>query len=355
MRGVLREVPCPLAAAVEEDDSLLALASAARPPRPNLFLAAVYYLLLSGSDEILLGLFLRPDDPANLISRFRRFCVSNGKRLRRVVAARIFQVNEVRRSALIFLSLCFLKSRLQERPVALIEVGASAGLNLLWDHYGYQFGNLSPIGPCRVPFRISCPLRDGCALPLAVHPPRIVSRLGIDLNPLSLESADDVRWLRSVLLAKSRRKGSTVDGGNRLCSRKAPRILRGDAVDLLLQQVCCADSSSIPCVVHTFVREQFTEERWIALDTILRKASANRRVYRLSVEGTGNEPPSAAAIELHRTSTVADERSSWDSRQDTCGGLICAFDDLSRKERLTLWVNGSSAQTGPCLMSQKLI
>ena len=45
------------------------------------------------------------------------------------------------------------------RPLALIEVGASAGLNLLFDRYGYDYGAGRSAGDPSAPVRFTCALR----------------------------------------------------------------------------------------------------------------------------------------------------------------------------------------------------
>jgi len=129
-----------------EDAELLALIGQVPPEkrRPTLVLAAVHYLLLRRPGQPLAAFYpgvtagaVPPGDPYPL---FRTFCVTHRGELLRLLHARDVQTNEVRRCVQ-WLPAFTLVSRLaRERPMALVEVGTSAGLNLLFDHYAYDYG-----------------------------------------------------------------------------------------------------------------------------------------------------------------------------------------------------------------------
>src|SRR5450432_2243342 len=78
------------------------------------------------------------------------------------------------------------------QPLALLEVGASAGLCLLVDHYGYDYGNvrIDPTisGDGGAP-TLTCDVSGAAPIPRTI--PRIVWRAGLDLNPIDVRSADD--------------------------------------------------------------------------------------------------------------------------------------------------------------------
>lgn len=89
------------------------------------------------------------------------------------------QTNEVRRSAPLIAAGHWLTAR-TGLPLVLSELGASAGLNLLWDHYAMTLGGQT-YGTAG-PFLTLTPAWEG---PLPPHaPPTILSRAGVDLNPL---------------------------------------------------------------------------------------------------------------------------------------------------------------------------
>jgi hypothetical protein len=112
-----------------------------------------------------------------LFEAFLATVEANVQELRSLVRQPI-QTNEVARSAALFGG--FLQFALETgRPLRLLELGASAGLNLRWDQYRYDCGMLgwgNPTSPVRLQWREGSP-------PLGIHP-AIVERTGSDLRPI---------------------------------------------------------------------------------------------------------------------------------------------------------------------------
>ena len=83
------------------------------------------------------------------------------------------------------------------QPLALIEVGASAGLCLLLDFYGCDFGSrvIHPeLGDGVFPI-FSCAASPRTPLPTLI--PRIIWRAGLDLNPLDAADPEQSSWLET--------------------------------------------------------------------------------------------------------------------------------------------------------------
>lgn len=137
--------------------------------QPNLFLAAVRHLW---------GV---PEDGDRLIAAARR----DGDSIRSTMLSRTTQTNEPARCS----ALLPLLARLPE-PLALLEVGASAGLCLLPDRYGYNYGRKRIEPSVAAPPVFPCEAND--AVPLPAKVPRIVWRLGLDLHPVDLRSEDEI-------------------------------------------------------------------------------------------------------------------------------------------------------------------
>jgi hypothetical protein len=114
-----------------------------------------------------------------------------------------------------------------DRPLALIDVGASAGLNLRCDSYRIEYGSFGATGPADSPVRIECTVEGGRP-PIAPRLPPIVSRIGIDRAPIDLENTDDVRWLLACVWPDSGRLERTAASIRlarpirRRCSRRMP-------------------------------------------------------------------------------------------------------------------------------------
>ncbi|MGL4542208.1 MAG: DUF2332 domain-containing protein [Polymorphobacter sp.] len=91
------------------------------------------------------------------------------------------QTNEVARSGVLMPGLLVI-AQITGLPLALYELGASAGLNLRLDDYGYVLGGVA-FGPPDPPLTL-VPRWSGAPPPAA--PLNVAARRGVDLNPLDL-------------------------------------------------------------------------------------------------------------------------------------------------------------------------
>src|SRR6185436_15630735 len=133
---------------------------------------AAYYASLGGS--------LLPAPRAGEL--FAAFCAAHRAAIVEILHTRIGQTNEGRRSALLLPAFAHVYAD-TFRPLALIEIGPSAGLNLLFDRYGYEYGPGERAGRPDSPLLLRSESR-GDPVPLLV--PLVASRVGIDLNPLDV-------------------------------------------------------------------------------------------------------------------------------------------------------------------------
>src|SRR4029077_9542595 len=134
-----------LAASVARDDELLAVAREARAgqPLPNLFFSAVHMLLDDCRGDPLAEYYAsmggsRAPDRA-LDAAFRAFTLAHRDAVIDLMRTRLVQTNEVRRSVCLLPAFATISDASGGAPLALFEIGASAGLNLLFDRYGYSY------------------------------------------------------------------------------------------------------------------------------------------------------------------------------------------------------------------------
>jgi hypothetical protein len=189
---------------------LLTLPSAKR--QPNLLLAAVRHVCGTPADW--------PD--------FGRKLAGNRGAVRSVMLARSTQTNEPARCA----TLLPVLARLPQ-PLALIEVGASAGLCLLPDFYVYDYGrgHLGPETTEPDPPVFPCSTSGTTPLPAAM--PRVVWRAGIDLNPLDVSDPAQVAWLETLVWPEQTERLANLRAACKIAMRVKPRVVHGDLrVDL---------------------------------------------------------------------------------------------------------------------------
>jgi hypothetical protein len=153
----------------------------------------------------------------NDFADFRHRMLSQAGAVRMVMQQRRTQTNEPARCAV----LLPLLARLPE-PLALIEVGASAGLCLLPDRYGYDYGGAvlpgAPMLPCRA----------SAGVPLPSRKPEVAWRVGLDLDPVDLGDPDAVAWLEALVWPDQPERLARLKLAIAAARAEPPRLVRGD-------------------------------------------------------------------------------------------------------------------------------
>jgi hypothetical protein len=173
------------------------------------------------------------------------------ERLWESLRARHVQTNETSRAVAWLWPAALLASAAPGRALDLLDIGASAGLNLVADL-------LDPIWE-----------REGGAA-LAVAPlPAIGSRTGFDLRPLNVLDPADERWLRAcVWPGESERLaqlGAAIAAFRRLAAAgAAPRLERSAARDIPPAMPTAVESVAI--AFQTLVRDYLAEEERVAYE-----------------------------------------------------------------------------------------
>lgn len=166
----------------------------------------MHFLLLKGIDDPLAGFYpsLTPQaqTPEDAFPAFRAFCLAHGEAIAHLLATQLVQTNELRRCAYLLPALSLAAHSAGGRPLALVEVGSSAGLNLLFDRYTDAFdmdGRYVQAGAVASTVFIDSRMEmaEGSFLPLGM--PAVASRLGIDRKVLDLADPDDALWLRALI------------------------------------------------------------------------------------------------------------------------------------------------------------
>jgi hypothetical protein len=136
------------------------------------------------------------------------------------------QTNEVGRSGALMAGLMVAASRLQ-MPIDLLEIGASAGLNLNLDRFHYDLGGLA-VGPADAKVRLQPEWRGDA--PSGAWP-QIVSRVGVDQNPLDVQDEAVVDRLLAYCWPDQEERLARLDAAIQLARTFPPDIEPGDAAD----------------------------------------------------------------------------------------------------------------------------
>ncbi len=221
-----------LAAAVAGDRDVLGFLSAlpAGKRRPTLLFAALRFLGGVPADR----------------TELRRRVVDGSDRLGATMLTRATQTNEPARCAALLPALAAI-----DGPLALVEVGASAGLCLYPDRYGYRYDG-RPVGPPG-PVLLRCTTSGGVPVPAAV--PEVVARIGVDLAPLDVTDPDDLAWLRALVWPGpvEAERLQRLDAAAAIAAPDPPRLLTGDLLDRLPDALALVPAGATPVVLHTAV------------------------------------------------------------------------------------------------------
>lgn len=200
------------------------------------------------------------------------------------------QTNEVMRSA-VFLGGFFEIARAQGLPLRLLEIGASAGLNLNWPLYHYTLGETA-WGPPDSPVRLE-PQWEGPSL--QVPDIQIHSRRGVDQLPVDLADPEARHRLLSYVWADQAERMARIRGAQALAMKDAPTVDHGDAADWVEAQLAELRQGTTTVLYHSYVWLYLSEPTKARIRAALAKAAAktdaNTGLARLSFEsadGTEN-------------------------------------------------------------------
>ncbi|HEY5229558.1 MAG TPA: DUF2332 domain-containing protein [Galbitalea sp.] len=217
---------------------------------------------------------------------WRDWLLANWTAVSAQMRVRATQTNEPRRCALLLPLLAQIDS-----PIALIEVGASAGLCLYPDRYSYSYDGrrIDPVdGPSSV--LLECATTGSPPIPDVV--PQIAWRVGIDLNPLDLTDPDDTTWLETLVWPEQHDRRVRIRAAMELVRADPPRIVQGDAVDGLPALVAEAPKDAHLVIVSSAAIVYLMPEPRARFIEYVRSLDATW----ISNEGPGIVPVAAAAL-----------------------------------------------------------
>ncbi len=279
---------------VRDDPELRAFAAQAKKGQPpaNILYASVHFLLLRGAEHPLRRFYpnlggntrVTDEDP---VPHFIDFVAQHRDALTPLIVSKITNTNEVGRCALLHPAFRAMAMEAGE-PLDLIEIGPSAGLNLIWDRYGvrYHRGSETFALPVSDPaLTLDCELRGPNNPPLGPSP-KIANRLGLELNPVNLDDPDQRDWLRALVWPGMHARFERLEAALKVHASHRPEIRVGSALDLLPDALRDMPEDQPVGVYHSFVVYQFTREMREVLDSILVMAGLRRPVWRIGIEGS---------------------------------------------------------------------
>lgn len=283
---------------MQDDQDMLALLSLVAPDQPTyvLFFSLVNLLARRLRHRLLTEFYPyfcpHPRPASEAYPVFREFCLKNREGLRLLLPGARLQTNEVTRCANLLPAFELVSRRAERRPLALIEVGASAGLNLNWDRYGYRYDNLL-MGDPRSPVQLACSLKGSRLPPFPEVMPLVTQRIGIDLAPLDPNHPLDVDWLLACIWPEEIQRYRLLTAAIKLARQYPPTLLEGDACELLPEVLASVPAEATVCLWHSYALMQGPTVVYERVVQQLLEASRTRTISHLSLEldpARGQEP-----------------------------------------------------------------
>lgn len=253
-----------LALGVADDDALLRFLAERPVIQPNLFFAAVQYLT-------------GPDDMPATGAELRALLNRRGDEVAEIMRTRRTQTNEIGRCSVLL-------PALPSGPLALVEVGASAGLCLLLDRFFYDYGS-ARIGAASSQVRLRCTVTGEAPLPAA--PPEVVWRRGLDLKPIDVYDDAAVRWLHACVWADHANRRLRLEAAIEVARSDPPSVASGDLVDDLPILLAGAPLDARLVVFHSAAIAYVNQARRQAFADVLAKTSTGREIVWISNEAPG--------------------------------------------------------------------
>ncbi|SNB72072.1 hypothetical protein SAMN07250955_10929 [Arboricoccus pini] len=180
------------------------------------------------------------------------------------------QTNEVARSSVLMAALQVVAARTGQ-VIDLYELGSSAGLNLLLDRYAHQLGG-SQLGDPTSPL---CLKPDWEGPPPPAADVRIVSRQGVDKDPLDVRSAMDRERLQAYVWADQCQRLERLSLALGIAQADPPSITKADAGHWAMSQFSAAPKSGVTRVLmHSITWQYFPPQTVTLLEAAIARAAA---------------------------------------------------------------------------------
>lgn len=189
----------------------------------------------------------------------------------RALVRRPVQTNEVGRSSALLGGLLHV-ARDTGLPVRLLELGASAGLNLLFDRFAHEVCNGVVLGDVHSPVRLRDPWQGrfppyGTALDVA-------ERAGCDMSPLDPASQKDRLTLTSYVWADQVERFERLRAALQVAATDPVPIERRPASAFLERELGNERPRVVTVVWHSVVRQYFAPREKERVDDLLAAAGA---------------------------------------------------------------------------------
>ncbi len=281
-----------LSSKIADNEKLCKLAAHARKgqPMPNLLFAAVHYLLLQNSTHQLAqyypSIYKNGSPKAVPFSVFQNFCEQHETEIKHLLATKSVQTNAPNRCAYLMPIFVHIAKQHPDKELVLLDIGASAGLNLQWNSYHYEYSNGQKFGDAASGVKIKTKIRNNSADFNCQSFPKKVTSIGIDKNPVNLYQEETSLWLKALIWPDETERFKRLSAAIELTKKQDPEIIKAATIDEYDYVVNMVPKNAILCIYHTHALYQFTSEEKAAFWQWIDKLGQQRNeLYYLAVEG----------------------------------------------------------------------
>lgn len=197
--------------------------------------------------------------PIDGFGSFREWMLDHWPEVESTILSRSTQTNEAARCSALIAALTGI-----EGPVALLEVGASAGLCLYPDRYSYRFASrdgVVALDPADGVSRVMIPCVTSGDIPIPDRLPQVVWRAGIDQSPIDVRDPVELRWLETLIWPEHDDRVAWLHAAAQIAAADPPHLRRGDLVELLTSTAEWAPLDATLVVFHSAVLNYLPGER----------------------------------------------------------------------------------------------
>jgi hypothetical protein len=273
---------------ISKDEELSRMASYASygQPIPNIFFGAVHYLVLKDKNCLLASYY--PSITKSLKNSalpfevFKDFCIHSESQIVELISSKIVQTNVINRCSYLIPILSELINKGQKNA-SIIDIGASAGLNLNFDLYEYWTNGQKIFGDSSV--KIEFETKDSAIIPiLPIN--YSVRKIGIDQHLINPQNEDEKLWLNALIWPDHLERFNSMERALELRENDKIEMFQASTVPQFEEIINGQRNDETLIVYATHTLYQFSPENRQDFFNMLDRIGKKRDFHFLSVEST---------------------------------------------------------------------
>jgi len=277
----------------------------------NLLFGAVHFLLLSGIQHPLADFYPDltefPRPITDSYPYFLAFCLEHTQEIEKLVTEKRVQTNEVTRCAVLLPAFNLAYQRMNNKPLAIVEIGSSAGIHLIWDHFYYDYGSAGQVGNPDSKVKLRTDIRGSKSPPIPEQMPKVAYRIGTDIYPIDPNDEEATRWLRALIWPDHQDRRARLEAALSELWLKPVEVVMGNAAETLPAILENVPANFNLCVFHSYsfvqmppaIREQILE--------LLLVFSRQRDFHRIAQEWFGEQQHPQLELKTYRNGDMQTE------------------------------------------------